>query len=170
MAERQDPLSAAGDRDAFVAHADRLAACVAAAAVETATGVAWPLPGRSRPSFHLYDGTLGVALFLAAHARLRGADAHRDLALRAAAPLRRTLVALVRDPAKAAETVLPLGGMIGLGGYVYGLVRIGEWLESPETVRDAGEAAALFTDARIDRDERLDVVGGCAGAVLALLA
>jgi lantibiotic modifying enzyme len=127
--------------------------------------VGWP----SHPTPHLYGGTLGIAFFLAALDHVQGPVVHRETVLRAIAPLRRTLRNLTREPDRARSLEVPVGGLLGLGSLVYGLTRIGAWLEDPAVIRDARSAALLMTEERIRADERLDVHGGCAGALLALL-
>jgi lantibiotic modifying enzyme len=119
---------------------------------------------------HLFAGTLGCAWFLAALARTSERNDHRELALRALAPLRREIHSVVGDPERARRLQQPLGGLAGLGSLVYGLVRIGDLLEDPSLSADAHLASALLTLDRIHSEESLDVMTGSAGALLALLA
>lgn len=133
-------------------------------------GVVWLAPDRPGLGPHLYDGTTGLAVFLAAYDHVVGGDAHRETVLGTLAPLRRKLRGLAADPARAVRLALPVGGMMGVGSWIYGLVRVGGWLRDPSLVEDAHEATVLFTPERIAADRRLDVVTGSAGAILALLA
>jgi lantibiotic modifying enzyme len=136
--------------------------------------VIWLAPPRgegSRPAplgWHLYDGVTGVALFLAALEHVEGTRERRTFILPALSPLRRYLKELVADPAGGA--VLDLGGFRGLGGFLYGFLLIGRWIGEPELIAEAAGTAALLTPERIAADEALDVMGGCAGALAALLA
>jgi lantibiotic modifying enzyme len=114
-------------------------------------------------------GSTGVALFLAAVARLEGDRDLRQLALDALAPLRRRLRALLDDP-EAGREPLRLGGTMGLGSYLYGLVTIGDLLGEPALLDEAHEATVLITPEQIERDGQPRVQTGCAGAILALLA
>src|SRR5262249_3335963 len=114
---------------------------------------------------NLYDGRLGVALFLAALEHATGGAGYRDLALAAMLPLRKAL----RQPGSAAA-VGPLGGAAGLGSQLYALVRIGPWLNDSELAELARRVAGWFVPRRIARDEALDVIGGSAGGILGLLA
>jgi lantibiotic modifying enzyme len=156
--------------------AAEIGAGIAAQAVELRDGsVTWLAPAADgsapRPlEPHLYGGTAGIALFLAALDHARGTDEHRARVLGALAPLRRKLADLGADPARAAALRLPVGGMVGLGAFVYALLRAGTWLGEPALVREAHAATGLLTPERIAADAHLDVVKGCAGAVLALLA
>ena len=85
-------------------------------------------------------------------------------------PLRRTLGDLARDPERAARLRLPLGGFVGLGGFVYAFLCLGGWLDEPSLVSEAHDLTLLFTPERLAAAAEPDVVDGCAGAVLALLA
>lgn len=118
----------------------------------------------------LYDGTTGIALFFAALGRVSGEDEHRELALRILAPLRRKLGVLTADPDRADQLRIPVGSLIGLGSFLYGLLKAGELLDAPSLVREAHAATALITAERISRDRLVRVQTGSAGAILALLA
>jgi len=109
----------------------------------------------------LYDGVAGMALFLAAFDRVEGSDARREMVLDTLAPLRRHLR---REPS------LGLGGFTGLGGAIYVLALLGRWLDEPALLEEAAWLATLVTPARIAADTAFDVMDGCAGAALALLA
>ena len=105
----------------------------------------------------LYGGTAGIALFFAALARVidQGTGRWRDLALRIAAPLGR------------AEARRGIGGLTGLGARIYTLTVVGELLGESGLIRQAEELAAGLDP---EGDNRLDVMSGAAGALLALLA
>jgi type 2 lantibiotic biosynthesis protein LanM len=114
----------------------------------------------------LYDGTIGVAFFLAALEHVTGGAGFRDLALAALAPLRQALT----QPLSPAAGWSTLGAATGLGGQLYGLARIGEWLGADEVFDLSRQIAARFVPERIARDEALDVLSGAAGGILSLLA
>jgi type 2 lantibiotic biosynthesis protein LanM len=118
---------------------------------------------------HLYSGTTGVVLFLAALARITGRSDFRQAALLGLSPLRHQMVYLVGNAAAAGKFKFRLGGTIGLGGYIYSFLRIGGWLDEPELVDEACGIATLVTPERIKADRDLDVLQGSAGALLALL-
>jgi lantibiotic modifying enzyme len=59
--------------------------------------------------------------------------------------------------------------MIGLGSFLYAMVRIGAWSNDHTVLEQALEASLLFTRERIEQDDYFDVVHGSGGAVLALL-
>jgi class II lanthipeptide synthase len=128
-----------------------------------------PSPLRPLPP-HLYGGSTGIALFLAAAERLTRQDGFRDLTLAALAPMRRKIAGLVREPGAADAMKVAVGGFVGLGSFLYGFSCIGELLEEPSLLEEAAAMVSLFTPRRIDADESFDVALGSAGAVLALLA
>src|SRR6478672_9794134 len=69
----------------------------------------------------LFDGTMGIALFLAAAGRFTGRRQYSDSALETIAPLRRKLGELVENPQRTGGLRLAVGGLIGIGSFVYGL-------------------------------------------------
>ncbi|MET0396755.1 MAG: lanthionine synthetase LanC family protein [Longimicrobiaceae bacterium] len=183
-----EPASAAGPEphpaadpsgDVLLARALQLSSRIRGSAVEIRGGVVWlapeapPAPAGGAPAVlgpHLYDGASGIALFLAALDHVRGDRANHDLVLGAIAPLRAKLRGLVLDPERARTLRIPIGGLTGLGSFIYALTRIGVWLGEPALVAEAHALTTLLTPERIRSDEQLDVVAGAAGTVLALLA
>jgi len=127
--------------------------------------VIWQHPAKpGRLGWNLYDGVTGVALFLAAMERVEPREGRRECVLSALASLRRRLREEAHDPRH------PLGAFAGLGGYIYSFALIGCWLGEPELTAEAARIATLITPDRIAADDALDVMSGCAGAALALLA
>jgi type 2 lantibiotic biosynthesis protein LanM len=114
----------------------------------------------------LYNGTAGIALFLAAHAATTGHSASAKLAVAAVADVRRNLKS--RNVGRIARS-FGIGGAVGLGSIVYALAVMSKCLRDDGLLQDAHGAVALFTDELIAADKQLDVVGGSAGAVLCLL-
>jgi type 2 lantibiotic biosynthesis protein LanM len=111
---------------------------------------------------HLYSGSMGICLFLAALHRVAGGDEERELSLRGVAPLRRA--------SRLSRPQDGIGGLAGLGSILYGLLWIGELLGEPALLAEAHELSAQLSPEEIARDRHLDVVRGAAGALLALLA
>jgi type 2 lantibiotic biosynthesis protein LanM len=154
-----------------------IAETLAAAALPSPTGdgLSWTgvvdardpaAPGKmSAVGDGLFQGRAGIALFFAALARVTGEAVHRDTALGAARPL---MAAVERDSGLAAG--IGLGAADGAGGLVYSLARIGGLLERPEPASAAARAAAAVTPAQIRSDGELEVLFGCAGFLLGLLA
>jgi lantibiotic modifying enzyme len=119
---------------------------------------------------YLYDGTTGIALFLAAQARLQEDAAAQSLCLEVLEPLRRKLMELADDPERADRLRLPVGGLIGLGSLFYALPAIGDLVGETSLIHEAHAATVLLTPHHIARDCQVRLQTGCAGAILALLA
>lgn len=110
----------------------------------------------------LYSGLPGVALFLAYLGSITGEARHTELAREALATLRR-YVDLSRSSFDVIGAFGGWGGLIWTQAQIAGLWESAEWLDrAEEAVRDAREA--------IPRDDRLDVIGGAAGLIGALLS
>lgn len=126
------------------------------------------MPAESSP--HLYDGACGIAFFCAAYYSITREPQARELALHLVHPLCVKLERLAAAGDALAGQPLAIGGMIGLGSFLYTFGRMANWLKAPELMDAAHNATTLITPQRIMKDERLDVVAGCAGTLLALLS
>ena len=111
----------------------------------------------------LYNGSAGIAVFLAAHAAATRHQPSRELALAALAQLRKNLTS--RNVPRLARA-LGIGAATGLGSIVYALAVMAKCLDDRDLLADAEMAATLVTDELIAADKQLDVMGGSAGAIL----
>jgi type 2 lantibiotic biosynthesis protein LanM len=118
---------------------------------------------------NLYDGCVGISLFLAALAKVTDDSQWRDLALSSLHPLRYVLQELTIDTNHKVVDQLGIGGGDGLGSAIYGLVRISQLLDEPSLLKEASQVAKLITPELIMADRIFDVVGGTAGTMLGLL-
>lgn len=159
----------------FIAEADKIAGELSRYAVRRGSGAAWiglDWLGDSEVfqlvclGPELYNGAGGIAVFLAAHAAVTGRASSRELALAAVAHLRKSLHG--GNAARIARS-LGIGGATGLGSVVYALSVMAKCLGDEALRADADAAAELFSDDLIAADRQLDVMGGSAGAILALL-
>jgi type 2 lantibiotic biosynthesis protein LanM len=169
----------APDDDALLAEAMAIAEWLARVAIRGSDGSAsWLEPVWSREymlanrkremdvvGHDLYDGAVGIGLFLAVLESRTNAGLG-ELAAFAARPL---LVELQEHGERIAED-LGIGGLSGLGSVVYGLTQIGSLLENEELLTGAERAARFVTARRIADDGTLDVTTGAAGALLGLLS
>ncbi len=114
----------------------------------------------------LYNGASGVAVFLAAHAKVTGHKSSAELARAGVSYLRKNLKS--RNAPRMARS-LGVGGATGLGSIVYALTLMANCLSDDSLLADAHVAAELFTDDLIGADRQLDIIGGSAGAILCLL-
>jgi type 2 lantibiotic biosynthesis protein LanM len=168
-------LAAIPEQTLFRAEADRIANELARHAVRRSRSAAWiglDWLGDSDVSQlvclgpDLYNGASGIALYLAAHAAVCNQAASAELALAGLAHIRRHLNS--RSAARFARS-LGIGAATGLGSIVYACCVIAKCLGKPDLVEDAERASRLFSDELIAADKQLDVMGGAAGAILALL-
>jgi type 2 lantibiotic biosynthesis protein LanM len=118
-------------------------------------------------SYSLFDGSCGVALFLAALKKVTGNTEFHNLALAALQPIRRHLQRTESRQKLAGD--LGIGGAVGLGSIAYTLARISQFLNEPGILENARQAAYLITPERIAVEQQFDIIGGVAGAILGLL-
>lgn len=118
--------------------------------------------------YNFYDGMGGIALFLAAAAKISHKNKFRELARAALKPLRQTLSD--REKGLALARQIGIGGAVGLGSILYALTRTGQLLEDQEIAETACQAAGLIRPEAIQADQALDLFSGAAGAILGLLA
>jgi len=114
----------------------------------------------------LYSGSTGVAIFLAAIARVTGEDRWRELAIESTKP---RLIQMRRENARPFLTKMPLGIGSGLGSLIYGCHVLACLLGDDEYLDDARFFAELVRVRGISTDDVYDVLGGAAGAIIALL-
>jgi type 2 lantibiotic biosynthesis protein LanM len=159
----------------LIREARAIAAQVSAAAIRSNGGLHWlglrEIEGTSRYQLaplndSIYDGNCGIALFFAALAAVGNDDDMRACALASVFRVRSRLSA----PAPAFAGVSTIGGGLGLGSIAYALATVGALVDDQSVLHDALRVAGLITDERIDADPYLDVMAGCAGAILGLLA
>jgi len=115
----------------------------------------------------LYEGTSGIALFLAHLAAESGQERFRRPAEQLAAQLAAGL-ARYRDLARP-HAALTIGGFGDAGGTAYALTRLAALWDAPELLDPVVEAVPALA-ARFEADRALDVIGGTAGTLLALVA
>jgi type 2 lantibiotic biosynthesis protein LanM len=168
-------LSPRAAKQTFLQEADEVAAELSRLAIRRGPGAAWiglDWLGDSEVfqlvclGPDLYNGTAGIALFLAAHAAVSRRESSGELARAALAHLRKNLRG--RNAARFARA-LGTGGATGLGSIVYAFAVIARLLNDDALLADAHSAAGLFSDELIAADKQLDVIGGSAGGILGLL-
>jgi type 2 lantibiotic biosynthesis protein LanM len=115
-----------------------------------------------------FSGLAGVALFLAAAARVTGDHELRRTAQGAVCTIRAYLLDpdLGNDNTRALLRVQGIGGATGIGGTLYGLARVASLLNDGAILEDARRIVTLLDPDLIDEDQTLDVVGGSAGLIL----
>jgi type 2 lantibiotic biosynthesis protein LanM len=113
----------------------------------------------------LYTGRAGVSLFLAALAKLTGKSEFKDIALATLSSLRPSL----ERPEVCKELLQSELGLLGLGGIIYSLVKISQFLQESIILEDAQQAARLIKPEIIAADRKLDIMWGVAGLIPGLL-
>jgi type 2 lantibiotic biosynthesis protein LanM len=111
----------------------------------------------------LYDGTAGIALFLALLGVVTGEERYSRLARAAIRTLEWQL-----DEGRFA--VREVGGFSGWGGMVFALTHLGTVCELPHLIERAEAIATRTIPALIEGDRQYDVIGGSAGCIPSLLA
>jgi type 2 lantibiotic biosynthesis protein LanM len=120
--------------------------------------------------YSLYNGSCGVAFFLAALEKVTKGVGFRDLALGSLQHLQKVLQSPDSKIQQKMAKQIGIGGCMGLGSIVYSLVRISEFLNEPVLLENAKQAANLITPEMIAGDRNFDVISGTGGAILGLLA
>lgn len=118
----------------------------------------------------LYDGVAGVALFFAALETFHRDGRNLERCLCSLHALRKLLAGVVADRERSRNPALGVGGVIGLGSFVYVLSQAARLLGEEQLLTEARQLLPLFTPERIARDVQFDLLYGAAGAILALLA
>ena len=172
-----DPLPAAAALNASALRlliSDLAAQLLAMAHGGSDDELTWLAPAHLNPnqrsgkgvSHYLYDGSLGIAWFLAAAGRVLQRPDLSAAARKASAPVRRFL----RDPAAAILVARePWGIGHGLGSLVAGLTALAVELDDPQYFSEAERALALLNARDPDQCTHADLEGGLAGALLAVV-
>jgi type 2 lantibiotic biosynthesis protein LanM len=164
-----------------VEEAQRIAESLAGRALRDAKGVLhWLgfayIPEAQRLQLNLvpqglYDGRCGIALFLAALDRFTREDRYFALWTDALAPFHKLLEKDSVEYRLFARSGLGMAN--GFGGVMYAFVRLHELAPASqqEWLLDMAKIVATFiTKKRVSADSVLDLLGGSAGAIVALLA
>ena len=116
----------------------------------------------------MFDGYGGLAVFLAALARVTGTDAHRASAIAALVPIRGRIAEYERLMAMRRGAELGVG--FGPASAALAMAYVGTLLADDAVLSDARRLAAVVRPALIAQDDTGDLLSGSAGAVCALLA
>jgi type 2 lantibiotic biosynthesis protein LanM len=117
--------------------------------------------------YSLYDGSCGVALFLATLEKVTGGAGFRELALDALQSLRQDLQELTLEQN---YKEIGIGGAAGCGSIIYVLTRVSQFINEPALLEDAKQIASSLAPRIASDDNRFDIISGSAGAILGLLA
>jgi type 2 lantibiotic biosynthesis protein LanM len=177
---RESPTGASApapgpSREAALEAAAMLARELEATAIHSGPSVAWvglSLGDEAErwtlgvTAFDIYAGSTGIAIFLAALARVTGEARWRQLSL---AALATSLEQTERHPGRLA-VLRGTGGAIGFGALVYGFVLVASLLQTERPLAAAQLLAGALPVAAFEKDRVIDLLGGTAGALAGLLA
>jgi type 2 lantibiotic biosynthesis protein LanM len=118
-------------------------------------------------AFNLFEGSLGVALFLAAVGRIANKTNFIELSLSSLKPL---LLLLKEENFEHFSQAIGVTGTFGCSSIIYALVQIGKILDESTLLDAAKQIAAMIKPELITADKQFDVIGGVAGTILSLIA
>jgi len=155
----------------YVRQAECIAQQIQEYAISEDEGINWREPthtrletGKTRNiSPFLYDGISGVMLFMSALAKITGNKKYKEAVFFAFQPVKSMI-------GRNANSESAIGICNGIGSMIYSLATISKILQDDAYVKWAEKAAGLITHEQIFADRRLDIEGGSAGCLIALLA
>ncbi len=165
----QKPKSSPENAD-FEAIATQIARDFTIRAVRDGEEAAWITTGFSPRTLRyqlqptgagLYEGSAGIALFLAAAWKCGGDEQFRDLA-------RAAMRGALHTNASGRENGLGLAE--GKSGIIFALAHLGALLSEEEWTDRAQKMASALEVSHLEADAQLDVLGGVAGVILGVLS
>ncbi len=117
----------------------------------------------------LYNGTSGIALFLACLYRVTEEKRYRDAALATLSMCLEIWSSGQVMHTKTANGSWAIGGLSGIGGITYVLAKIGDLLGDERCFGHAVDFLSYIKSETINADLEYDIVSGTAGYLLALL-
>lgn len=165
---RETPRDEAGPADPvrLLAAARSLGRRLATLAIRDGGRVSWlhtDSGGLTPADVGLYDGLSGIALFLAHLAARTGDGDAEELARSAMATVRWRMGREPRNPAI-------IGAFAGLGSVLWTLTHLGLLWHEPHLLDEAEQWAGERLEPLVGEDRHFDLIGGAAGAIVALLA
>jgi type 2 lantibiotic biosynthesis protein LanM len=114
----------------------------------------------------LYDGTSGIALFLAYLGAISGEGKYTELAQSTLETVRQQLWLEHYTKPGSMSTI---GAFTGLGSYIYLFSHLAVLWQDERYLHEAEEALALI-EVRLEQDQKLDMIAGSAGCLSSLLS
>jgi type 2 lantibiotic biosynthesis protein LanM len=153
------------NRERLLASARALGDRLACLALRGQNGVSWVgltlTPGNhwapAALGVDLYHGVVGVALFLGYLGAVTGEERYTALAEEAMRTFRHHVD---HTPTRASS----IGAFDGWGGIIYALTHLAALWNRPELLAEADAIVTQLPDL-IERDDRLDIIGGAAGCI-----
>jgi lantibiotic modifying enzyme len=114
----------------------------------------------------LFQGSCGIALFVGALAKLTDDSEWREFAYRTLQPLCHRFQWAIKNPECQWMRQIRSAGATELGGYIYSLTRLSQFLDEPQFLQAARIAASYINPSLSE----LGVLNGLSGVILGLLA
>ena len=121
-------------------------------------------------NYSLYDGHAGIAIFLAALAKITGNEKYADLALGSLYSLRKILGNRDDNLQTQLKNSMGIGGAKGLASIVYAFVCIAKLLDRPTLIEEAEQIATWMQIDEAVVEPKLGILDGVAGTILGLLS
>ena len=118
----------------------------------------------------LYNGKIGISLFLSALYYVTKNEEYKDLAIKSLISIKNIINSNKLDYKKNISLQMTIGGLSGLGSLVYTFSKMSYFLNEKSLLLDAKNISNLITFERISDDNQFDIVNGCSGTILALLS
>lgn len=118
-------------------------------------------------SFGLYDGSLGIAIFYAAMGKVTQYDDYKEFSY---ATMALTTRWLYQVNGEIMRNKVGIGGASGIGSIIYAYVTLSKLLDDPSLINHALLAASFITPKSIQADDLFDIIDGCSGTILGLIA
>lgn len=117
-------------------------------------------------SYDLYDGVIGIALFLSAFSKVSGNEKYYKYAKMSLSGLLNNIYGNKKNQLCRR---LGLGLLFGISSIIYGLITIGKITGDLMMINHAVYASRLISDELISNDKQLDLAGGLCGSIIALV-
>jgi type 2 lantibiotic biosynthesis protein LanM len=120
--------------------------------------------------YSLYNGRCGIAIFLSAIAKVTPQKEFRNLALAAIQPLRNIIQNFETNRLQKITEQIGIGGAKGVASIVYSFVRIADFLNETELMKEAEQLTTWILPDRVIGKPMHDLLNGTAGTILSLLS
>lgn len=120
--------------------------------------------------YSLYDGCCGVAVFLAALAKVTGQEKFSDLALASIQSVRKIIQNSDTELQQKLIEQMGIGGAKGIASIVYAFVRIADFLDEIQLIQEAQQLAAWMRLDRVAVRQTPGLLNGTGGIILSLLS
>lgn len=115
----------------------------------------------------LYDGALGIAIFFAALNKILPEEKNKNFSNATIALTTRWINTIGEE---AIFRKIGIGGASGIGSVIYSYTVLSRLLDDDDLLNQAKLTASFVTKEHINSDKSFDIIDGCSGLLLGLLA